>query len=315
MSRLTRVPAVTLRMWERRHSVVEPLRTDSGGRRYTQAHLDRLMLIKRAIDAGFAISTLAPLDDEAIEDRLSSHADAGRVAIQHRPVVAVLVGKPHFLDGMSSAAGTDCEVRQHVADLDQLDGGVLGEDGDLDVVIVEADLITPTFIRDLSSAQERLGGLAAVVVYQFGTRAHRKLLESSSCTLMPGPASPDTVLTVCRSLLAMGPDADDGLQLSPLSMRVPDRLFSAGDLRLLAEQSSAVKCECPEHLATLVERLSAFEAYSAHCESVDAADEALHRMLHAVTAQSRRALEDALLKVVEHERIEWSGPSEAGREH
>jgi hypothetical protein len=68
--------------------------------------------------------------------------------------------------------------------------------------------------------------------------------------------------------------------------------------------STAIKCECPHHLVDLIMSLSAFEAYSAACESRSREDAALHAKLHAVTAHVRSLLEQALAEVVAVEGIE-----------
>ncbi len=47
ISRLTGVTPITLRAWERRYDLIEPIRTDSGHRLYTQAHVD---FIKQALE-------------------------------------------------------------------------------------------------------------------------------------------------------------------------------------------------------------------------------------------------------------------------
>jgi len=61
-ARLTGLTPDTLRAWERRYGVVEPLRTPGGTRRYRASDLDRLRLVKAAVDAGHRISDVAQLD-------------------------------------------------------------------------------------------------------------------------------------------------------------------------------------------------------------------------------------------------------------
>jgi DNA-binding transcriptional MerR regulator/methylmalonyl-CoA mutase cobalamin-binding subunit len=64
--RVTGLSEHTLRAWERRYAAVEPLRTEGGTRRYTQCQIDRLLLLKRAVDAGHRIGAIAHLDDGAV---------------------------------------------------------------------------------------------------------------------------------------------------------------------------------------------------------------------------------------------------------
>ena len=61
-ARLTGLSPERLRDWERRHGVVEPLRTPGGTRRYSTEDLERLRLLKAAVDAGNRISQVARLE-------------------------------------------------------------------------------------------------------------------------------------------------------------------------------------------------------------------------------------------------------------
>ena len=73
-ARLTGLSPELLRAWERRYGVVEPMRTPGGTRRYTAADLERLRLVKAAVDAGQRIGDVASLDLEALK-RHSTLAD------------------------------------------------------------------------------------------------------------------------------------------------------------------------------------------------------------------------------------------------
>ena len=55
-TQITGIRPETLRAWERRYEVVKPIRTDAGDRLYTQADIDRLLLIKKLVDNGDAIA-------------------------------------------------------------------------------------------------------------------------------------------------------------------------------------------------------------------------------------------------------------------
>ncbi len=74
-ARLTGLSPELLRAWERRHRVVEPLRTPGGTRRYSAADLERLRLVKAAVDAGHRISQVAHLELAELK-RVSAGAEA-----------------------------------------------------------------------------------------------------------------------------------------------------------------------------------------------------------------------------------------------
>lgn len=67
VSRLTGISLDTLRAWERRYKVVTPARSDRG-RLYTDAEIQRLMLLRDAISRGHAIGQIAPLSDQELKD-------------------------------------------------------------------------------------------------------------------------------------------------------------------------------------------------------------------------------------------------------
>lgn len=80
--------------------------------------------------------------------------------------------------------------------------------------------------------------------------------------------------------------------------------FDAAQLARMMEISSAVKCECPNHLSRIVHSLLAFEEYARDCESENAEDAAVHRMLYEHSAQARAILDVALERLVAFEGIE-----------
>jgi DNA-binding transcriptional MerR regulator len=59
-----------IRVWERRYQAVVPHRTETNRRLYTRADVDRLLLLRRAVDRGHAISRIAELSNEELRDIL-----------------------------------------------------------------------------------------------------------------------------------------------------------------------------------------------------------------------------------------------------
>ena len=57
----------TLRAWERRYGVVTPGRSEGGQRLYSDADVDRLILLRRVTDAGRAISSVSELSTRDLE--------------------------------------------------------------------------------------------------------------------------------------------------------------------------------------------------------------------------------------------------------
>ncbi len=72
VSKLTGVGAITLRAWERRYSLIEPVRKESGHRLYTRRHIDQINRITSLTQQGVRISQIRP---EMLES--GAESDAG----------------------------------------------------------------------------------------------------------------------------------------------------------------------------------------------------------------------------------------------
>lgn len=82
VSRLTGLSPDLLRAWERRYQVVTPLRTSGGTRRYQDADVERLRLVKAAVDAGHRISEVAALSADELERRAHQDEPAPSSALE-----------------------------------------------------------------------------------------------------------------------------------------------------------------------------------------------------------------------------------------
>ncbi len=66
VARLSGLSTHVIRVWERRYAVLSPDRTPGGARLYDDADVERLRLLKRAVDSGHSIGSLAQLSTEAL---------------------------------------------------------------------------------------------------------------------------------------------------------------------------------------------------------------------------------------------------------
>jgi DNA-binding transcriptional MerR regulator/methylmalonyl-CoA mutase cobalamin-binding subunit len=67
-SRITGLSAELLRAWERRYGVVVPMRTPGGTRRYRASDLEKLRLVKAAVDAGHRIGRVAEMGEDELRE-------------------------------------------------------------------------------------------------------------------------------------------------------------------------------------------------------------------------------------------------------
>jgi len=305
VSRLTGIPPDTLRVWERRYDLVKPLRSEGGGRLYSQEDVTRLSVIKRLVDSGHAIGTIAELSLDQLHQRLAETRLTDRSLPASRPLRMVILGAtlPQRLAAdLESEQGETIEsVRSFKRPEELLNTESLH---DVDVIVVELPTLdsgSRTVLRDLS---RHCGASRTLVVYGFGRSVVVSQLERSGIVTLRFPVTWEEI-RVLAGAEARRPapretrELDAGLMEEP-----PGRLYDDDQLARAAAISTAIKCECPHHLADLIQSLCHFEEYSARCESQDRDDAALHAYLHVTTASARNLMEQALRKVVEVEGID-----------
>lgn len=305
--RLTGIPAMTLRMWERRYDVVKPERTSGNGRLYSKAQLARLSMLRRLVDAGHAISTVANLTDAELGERIAALDEfrprrAGRIS--------VLGVGPALALGMRASdvsldAGTAAAAVELRATFENDRAALEGFQGSVDALVVERSIVTPETRAGLSELAAHCAASVVVVVYEFASSEQLEALHRAGFHTVSAPVQMESLSGILQAFVGVVPERKPGAEEMPgawMRQSPPHRRFSTADLFHWAGRStSTVKCECPEHLVSLINRLVAFEEYSRDCESRNADDAAIHGMLHHTTANARRALEDALAQLIDHE--------------
>ena len=66
-SQFTGVQENTIRSWERRHNALKPFRNEKGKRIYTESDIERINLLRRGVEKGINIGSLASLENEELE--------------------------------------------------------------------------------------------------------------------------------------------------------------------------------------------------------------------------------------------------------
>jgi methanogenic corrinoid protein MtbC1 len=88
-SKITGLSIDLLRAWERRYRAVVPER-NGRGRQYSQADLDRLILLKKLVDRGHSIGSVGSLDAPALEKLLGEATPAGAQAELTQNILAAI---------------------------------------------------------------------------------------------------------------------------------------------------------------------------------------------------------------------------------
>lgn len=188
VSSLTGVNSVTLRAWERRYGLLQPVRTAKGHRLYSQADIDRVNRVVALIDKGVAISQVKA----HLESRPQSPAASGPWGdYQQRMLNAVVRFDDRALEGSYNEA-----LSLYPIDM------------------VTSQLILP-LLRQLgerwattegSIAEEHFFG--AYLRNKLGARFHHEASRANGPTLvaacLPGEHHEVGLLLVCLSVMAHG---------------------------------------------------------------------------------------------------------------
>jgi hypothetical protein len=299
VSNLTGIPVQTIRAWESRHGIVQPVRSATNVRMYRRADIERLSLVKAAVDAGHAIGTLAPLTDDQIRSRFKDAPP--RTTMAPESFCRVLVCGEALGATLTKAWSTRSDVRVQ-ATLPSLADGHFESLGTMDAVIVDAPVLKNGLPPALKQLRAATRAPVAIVVYGFGSHHLLARLDHANVIALAAPTDPAQLARICQLGLAI--EAEPPTPFAQI-LRHPAGLRRYHDLSLneLTQVPSKVVCECPNHLAGLLLRLNAFERYSLECESTNVADASMHAMLFSVSGHCRELLEEALRRVLVHEGI------------
>ena len=312
VARLTGVSVHTLRVWERRHNAVTVTRSEGGRRLYTAEDVDRLTLLKRLVDRGETIGRIAQLALSELEARLENferHADLWLDDETGRRRRIAIFGEFPGIDFDEAMLNAEIVVRD--SRLERFRADV--RDANPDVLVIELPIVTPETRRLVSDLRRESGAGYAIVVFGLGRRTDVRLLGDETEFVMRAPVSATEIASAISGPAVVesrhASESKRGARRAGTTATrslgdIPARRYSRNQLGQLAALQSSVDCECPSHLAELVDRLSTFEEYSADCENRNRDDAALHAFLHATTAQARSLIESALDRVVEAEGLD-----------
>ncbi|MEQ1840897.1 MAG: MerR family transcriptional regulator, partial [Verrucomicrobiales bacterium] len=184
--------------------------------------------------------------------------------------------------------------------------------GSIDLIILERDTIFPDDIAEIQELVASMRVRRAILVYQFAREDTIQPLDIKRITALRAPIEAAEIQLACIAdiQLALRSGRAGETEETPAQVRVqrpsgeiPPRLFTDEQLVRIAQVSSVVKCECPQHLANLLSSLVAFEKYSEQCEDRNQEDAAIHAYLHHTTARARSSMEVALSEVLTQEGI------------
>ena len=313
VSRLTGISPDTLRVWERRYSVVEPVRSAGGGREYSRADIERLQLIKQLVDAGDAIGSVAGLDTSALVARTAGEYSSTLLAEQavNQPCRIIAVGES--LSAMLNADMGSLKGIEVLTAASTIETCLQQSTQQAaDVLVIEVATLHTDTTRQVIDWLENIGAHKALVIYRYASSDALQRLPAARIQTVRAPVTPLVVRNLCLGMRPQPSASNTATEHVGASLAVTPRRFSSETLTTLAQLSPAMKCECPKHLAELITDLVAFERYSAECENRNSKEAAVHAYLHATASQARDLIEGALAHVIEVEGIDVQKMTNAG---
>ena len=299
VSALTDIPVSTIRVWEARHAVVQPERNAGNVRLYRRADIERLILIRAAVDAGHAISTVASLSNEQIKARFASAPEVALTASQ--ACCRVLVSGAALAGVLETAWRVRSDVRVQDV-LATLPAAELEAMPLIDAVIVDAPVANGTLPAALRRLRAATNAPVVIVVYRFASRQVLARLDAGNFIALAAPTDPAQLARICQLALATRPTPPPAFSQLLMHSTAPQR-YSDAFLHQLSQMPLKIQCGCPNHLADLLMKLIAFERYSLECESNDPNDAAMHATIYNASGHCRELLEEVLRRVIAHEDI------------
>jgi DNA-binding transcriptional MerR regulator len=285
-ARLTGIQVETLRVWERRYSVVGPQVSPTGRRLYASADLERLRLIKQLVDSGHPISSVASVPSEKLLELREVSIDRNGATTEDTLVRlnlrAVLVG-----DAQRAGRGRGLVVAGVCADIER--AAAQFRSIEADVVIVELPSLLDLDIEEIDAIKTAVGAQLVVVLYRFGASSTVRNIRKAGHVAAHAAVDAFGLRSLCRAALMPA-------SAVPLPAESAQRLDNA-TLEMLAQASTSIECECPKHLVELIRSLASFETYSEQCSIRSELDATVHQDLQQTAGRARVLLEQSLLRL------------------
>ena len=309
VSSLSGVPTPTLRVWEVRYATFSPLKTQGQHRLYSDDDVLKATLLKRLTEQGHAISNIANLSSQALNNLLMQQQSSNRYQAQtqtdDRTISMAIVGLA--LAGRIESKKFTLSFNNHeikVTDIFNDVSDALGASFQkpTQILLVKTNSLHAGMEVDIHKLAQNCQALQVIVLYNYGQQNIIESMKHSGMIVRREPISDSDLADLINSVLLVGTDQKNtGLVVGAL---IPQRKYSDATLAKVAGISSNVLCECPRHVAEIIAQLASFEQYTHECLNKSTEDAHLHAYLSSVSGSARALFESALEMVAKHEGIE-----------
>jgi DNA-binding transcriptional MerR regulator len=311
VSSLSGVPTPTLRIWEIRYETFAPHKTQSRHRLYTDDDVLKATLLKRLTEQGHAISNIAKLSSNALNNLLqqqqTSNQSQLRVSSQNRTVSLAVVGltlagRIESKKFTLSFNNNSIRVTDIFNDLSDALGSQFQQQPE--ILMVKVNSLHAGVHLEIHKLAQNCQALQVIVLYNFGQEKVVDTLKMCGMLVRREPIPDSELADLINSVLLV--DTTQNVSTLKAGTIIPQRKFSDSTLMRVAGISSNVLCECPRHVAEIISQLTSFEQYSHECLNKSSEDAHLHAYLSSVSGSARALFETALEMVAKHEGIDLS---------
>ena len=332
VAKMTGLSVATLRVWQTRHRVVQPSMSEGGQRLYSEQEVKKLALIKGLTLVGQPLGLIAGMDVAQLQElahkqqlltaspkpqaheslkMLQPSSQKAWTGAQDKSLCLVGSGLYLRLNALRfSFALAQVNLQLHQESdlpplLKKLEGRPSNATHEASCYLIKLNSTNAESLKDLKALRELLPGARIAVLYHYALAHELQGMRSLGLEVKRDTLLGQEMLDWVMSLLLTDTQAElqEGSQVEKIGSP-NQRLFSNEALAHFAQIDKSLLCECPKHLAQIIEQLASFELYSLHCLSTSPQDEALHASLHQVSSNCRALLEKSLLQVVQYEGLE-----------
>ena len=309
VSSLSGVPTPTLRVWEVRYATFTPLKTQGQHRLYSDDDVLKATLLKRLTEQGHAISNIANLSSQALNNLLMQQQSSNRIQVhrqlEDRTISMAIVGLA--LAGRIESKKFTLSFNNHeikVTDIFNDLSDALGAEFEqpTQILLIKTNSLHAGIEVDIHKLAQKCQAFQVIVLYNYGQQNIIESMKFSGMIVRREPISDSDLADLINSVLLVGTEQkNSGFVVGAV---IPQRKYSDATLAKVAAISSNVLCECPRHVAEIIAQLASFEQYTHECLNKSTEDAHLHAYLSSVSGSARALFESALEMVAKHEGIE-----------
>lgn len=293
VARIVGVSTHVLRAWEKRYGLKLATRSEKGRRQYGPNEVEKLRLIKGALDVGYKISDIANMSATQLTQ----------------------LQKPKF----NNQPVTSPQKKQFIVYGNHLSHLLFQSRQNIRYQVVEN-------LFELPSIAERLASFVQGVLLEFNQIDNEieELLYTTKLSFKYGekivvftttPVEQERLQRLSQSQVEIIQgeldqrvlaDYVQSQHMSRFQRKQPDesRELTSQQTNTLLSHQSEIYCACPQHLADLYSKLDKFVKYSNQCERISPKDSAVHQHLSHRLIKIRSQLSSLIFDVAEIDGID-----------